>query len=164
KKEHPLLDNASLHVPLIRGGQSLFIYSEKCTVNVERRTLPGEKEADVLNELEDIIKIISSRDKNFKATINPIIWRDPYEISDRAPIVTTLRQCATEVLGYRPSFIGHSWWEDSGLIGKTGTETVIVGPKGGGIHEKTEWVDLQSLTDLSNILLQTAVDYCSDNR
>ncbi|MGK7370744.1 MAG: M20/M25/M40 family metallo-hydrolase, partial [Candidatus Halalkalibacterium sp. M3_1C_030] len=47
KKEHPLLDNASLHVPLIRGGQSLFIYSEKCTVNVERRTLPGEKEADV---------------------------------------------------------------------------------------------------------------------
>jgi len=161
--EHPLLDRASLHVPLIRGGQSLFIYSEECTINVERRTLPAETEAEVLNELEDIIKTISNRDKHFKATVKPIIWRDPYEISDRAPIVNILRQCATEVLGYRPSDIGHSWWEDSGLIAKAGTETVIMGPKGGGIHEKTEWVDLQSLTDLSNILLQTAVVYCSDH-
>lgn len=161
--EHPLLDSASLHVPLIRGGHSLFIYSEECTINVERRTLPGEKETDVLNELEDIIKMISGRDKHFKATIKPIIWRDPYEITERAPIVTTLGQCAAKVLGNRPSYIGHSWWEDSGLIGKTGTETVIIGPKGGGIHEKTEWVDLQSLTDLSNILLKTTVAYCSEN-
>ena len=164
KTDHPLLDSASLHVPLIRGGQSLFIYSDECTINVERRTLPGEEEAGVLKELEEIIKVISSRDKHFKATIKPIIWRDPYEISDRASIVTTLRGCATEVLGYRPAHIGHSWWEDSGLIGKAGAETVIMGPKGGGIHEKTEWVDLQSLTDLSNILLQTTVAYCSDNK
>lgn len=163
EKKHPLLDSASLHVPLIRGGQSLFIYSEECTINVERRTLPGEKESDVLKELEDIMKMISSRNKHFKATIKPIIWRDPYEISDQAPIVTTLQGCATEVLGFRPSYIGHAWWEDSGLIGKTGTETVIMGPKGGGIHEKTEWVDLKSLTYLSNILLQTAVAYCSEN-
>lgn len=161
--EHPLLDSASLHVPLIRGGQSLFIYSDECSINVERRTLPGEKETNVLNELENIIKMISGRDKHFKATIKPIIWRDPYEISDRAPIVTTLQECAAEVLGYSPSYIGHAWWEDSGLIGKAVTETVIMGPKGGGIHEKTEWVDLKSLTDLSNILLQTTVTYCSDS-
>ena len=161
---HPLLDSASLHVPLIRGGQSLFIYSEECTINVERRTLPGEKESDVLSELKDIIDMITNRNEHFKATIKPIIWRDPYEISARAPITTTLLKSATEVLGYRPSYIGHPWWEDSGLIGEHGTETVIMGPKGGGIHEKTEWVDLQSLTDLSNILLQTAITYCSDTK
>ena len=142
----------------------MFIYSDECTINVERRTLPGESGKDILSELESIIEKISRRDDNFKATIKPLIWREPYEISENKPVVDSLRQSAVSVLGRQPSYIGHSWWEDSALIGKNGTETVIMGPKGGGIHEAVEWVDIQSVVDLSEIFLKTAIIYCSENQ
>jgi len=48
---HPLCGEASMHVPLIEGGNSLFIYSNRCTAHLERRTLPGETEQSVMNEL-----------------------------------------------------------------------------------------------------------------
>lgn len=163
KKGHPLLGQASLHVPVMKGGQSLFIYAEECTIKVERRTLPGETKEDVIKELENIVEKLVKKDKNFKATIKPVIWREPYEISRQSKVVKTLQECATNILNCQPAYIGHSWWEDSGLIGKSGTETVIIGPSGGGIHEHIEWVDLQSVIDLSQILLQTTVNYCSNN-
>jgi len=36
----------------------------------------------------------------------------------------------------------------------------LIGPKGGGLHSKEEWVDIQSVMELSQILAQTAIDYC----
>ena len=39
---HPLLGHASVHASLIQGGQELSSYPERCTLQVERRTLPGE--------------------------------------------------------------------------------------------------------------------------
>lgn len=59
------------------------------------------------------------------------------------------------------NFIGHTWWEDAALFGEAGIKTVIIGPKGGGIHQQEEWVDLSSVHDLSAILLQTTLDFCN---
>lgn len=160
EKTHPLCGQASLHIPIIHGGQSLFIYSGECSIKVERRTLPGETEHGVLDELRKLIDNISKQDKDFRARIQPFIWRDPYEISKDAPIVRSLTNAAADVLGSKPSYIGHSWWEDSAILGKAGINTVIIGPKGGGIHQEVEWVEIQSVVELSKILLDTVRDYC----
>ena len=158
RKKHPLCGEASLHVPLIKGGQSLFIYSGKCTVQVERRTIPGEEEKEVYHEIDKILNRLSSSDPNFKASMKQLIWRNPYEISNDADIVKSLRQ---QMKGSNPTdFIGHTWWEDSALFAKAGVETVIIGPKGGGIHEPIEWVDLESVCALASILYDTTLDFC----
>lgn len=102
KKAHPLLDQASLHVPVVKGGRSLFIYADRCKIKVERRTLPGETEEDIIKELEDIINDLAKKDENFKASIEPIMWREPYEISRQSAVVQTLRECATNVLNRPP--------------------------------------------------------------
>jgi len=161
KKGHPLLGNGSLHIPLIKGGESLFIYSGLCTIKLERRTLPGERESDVLTEIENIIKNLAKKDRSLKAKVRQTLWRNAYEVSQSADIVSMLKNSVTNVLGKKTQYIGHPWWEDSGLIGNCGIETVIIGPKGGGIHQETEWVDIKSVVDLSNILLQTAINYCN---
>jgi len=160
EKKHPLCGQASMHVPLIKGGQSLFIYSGECTINVERRTLPGEREVDVIQDLQNIIDALYEKDKDFSAEIKPLIWRAPYEVSNDAVIVKTVKKSAESVLGYQPSFIGHTWWEDSAILGKAGIDTVIIGPKGGGIHQEVEWVEIKSVVDLSAILLETAHSFC----
>ncbi len=158
KKKHPLCGEASLHVPLIHGGQSLFIYSGECTIQVERRTLPGESETQVMEELDQLLNSIKGLDSDFRSNIEQLIWRNPHEISQEAPIVKTLKDSVAQL--HPAEFIGHTWWEDSGLFGEAGIDTVIIGPKGGGIHQPDEWVELASVVDLSKILLNTAMTFC----
>ena len=161
EKIHPLCGEASLHLPTIHGGQSLFVYAGKCTIQVERRTIPGEKETVVFNEFSNILNELSDQDKDFKASIKQLIWRKPYEIQKDATIVKSLKKSVNQ---FHPSeFIGHTWWEDSALFGEVGIETVIIGPTGGGIHQQVEWVELESVKTLSAILFQTVKDFCSNN-
>jgi len=157
---HPLCGQASLHVPLISGGRSLFVYSNSCTIHAERRTIPGETQDKVTEEFHDIIDQISKHNPKFRATLEPEIWRSPYEIDASSAIVSATEQAATKSLGNAPGTIGHTWWEDSAIFGDAGIETVILGPAGGGIHEDVEWVELDSLEKLADILYRTAIDYC----
>ena len=43
-RRHPRLGTASLHASTITGGRELSSYPDRCTLQVERRTLPGEPE------------------------------------------------------------------------------------------------------------------------
>lgn len=158
--KHPLCGEASMHIPLIEGGNSLFIYSNRCTAHLERRTLPGETEQSVMDELKRIIKNLEKTEPDFKASIEPLIWRDPYEIDPDRLIVKHVESASDTVLKKPSNFIGHTWWEDSAIFGKAGIDTVILGPAGGGIHEAEEWVELESVDNLSEILYRTAVDFC----
>lgn len=160
ENKHPLCGEASIHVPLIHGGKSLFIYSNQCTIHAERRTLPGETALKVENELQKIILKLENDDPHFRAEIERVIWRSPYEIDKDAPIVKEVVRAGSEVAGTIPGFIGHTWWEDSAVFGEAGIPSVIIGPKGAGIHEEVEWVDIGSVINLADILTISAMGYC----
>jgi len=160
RKKHALCGEASLHVPLIEGGKSLFIYSDECTAHVERRTLPGESESEVLGEFEQILQKCKANDEPLRTTVESVIWRNPYEIERDRPIVQSLMKSAQNQTGRNPKFIGHTWWEDSAIFGQADIETVIFGPKGGGIHEETEWVEIDSVVQLSDVLWDVVFGYC----
>jgi len=160
-EKHPLLGPPSLHVPLIKGGSELFVYSDRCTISVERRTLPGEDPHVLLGEMEDIVSRLSKEDDAFYGRVTLVMHRHAYEISQDADFVKLVAEITSQVLGKPPTFIGHDWWEDSALIAEGGTETVIIGPRGAGLHTHDEWVDIQSVVDLATILLQTAIRFCS---
>jgi acetylornithine deacetylase len=160
REKHPLLGPPSLHVPLIKGGTELFIYSDECKISVERRTLPGETLERLLHEMETIIARLTDEDKRFNAHLKTVIHRNAYEISPDAEIVKTVTEVVSRVLGRTPDYIGHHWWEDSALIAEAGTETVIIGPRGEGLHSHEEWVDIQSVVDLATILAETAIRFC----
>ena len=48
---------------------------------------------------------------------------------------------------------------DTALLSDAGIETVTMGPIGAGAHTSSEWVDIQSLLDLAQILAHTTVNY-----
>ena len=151
KKKHPLCGEASLHVPMIRGGRSLFIYADECTIRLERRTLPGEKKKQIETELLEIIEKLHKQHSGFEAELESVIWRSPYEINQSASIVKEVVKAVAGITGKQPGIIGHTWWEDSAIFGDAGIETVILGPKGGGIHEDVEWVEIDSVIKLAEI-------------
>jgi acetylornithine deacetylase len=161
QKRHPLCGEGSMHVPLIEGGRSLFIYSHQCSIHTERRTLPGETADSVNADLNKLISRVKAKDPEFSADLEEVLWRSPYEISADREIVKTVSAAAESVLGKLPETIGHTWWEDSAIFGEAGMETMVLGARGGGIHEDVEWVETESVIDLAEILLRTSLSFCS---
>ncbi len=160
-RSHRLCGSASMHVPLISGGRSLFVYSDSCRFNIERRTIPGDTQASVLDEFQSLLNRVKQEYPETEAEITEKLWRSPYEIPADAQICRTLSDASEAVTGTAPRRIGHTWWEDSAIFGEAGIPSVVFGPRGGGIHEDVEWVELDSVTLLAEILAQTAVQFCS---
>jgi acetylornithine deacetylase len=55
-RTHPLVGPASQHCSMIRGGSGLSAYAEECSLQVERRTLPGGTPERVMQELREVVR------------------------------------------------------------------------------------------------------------
>lgn len=157
---HPLCGEASAHVPLVEGGRSLFIYSHACRIHIERRTIPGETEVSVRAELQAILDDVATAEPDFRADLELELWRSPWEIDAESDLVRTLRRASAAVGGTPDSLIGHGWWEDSAIFGEAGIPSVVMGARGGGIHQDVEWVEVDSVVHLSRVLHRAVLDYC----
>ena len=157
---HPLTGPPSLHAAIISGGTALTAYADRCRLQIERRTITGESEAQVVSEIQDILNRLAADDATFQGTVKAFLAREPSEIAPETAIVRTLSQVSMKVLGLRPAHVGMPYWMDTALLSAAGIETVTIGPIGAGAHARVEWVDIQSLIDLAEILVNTAVNYC----
>ena len=158
--DHPMLGPATLHVPLLSGGRQLFIYADECTARLECRTVPGQSETEVTRELEAVLDALRRQVTDFQGSVECVLWRSPYEIDPDRPIVRTVLEAAEEVRREPARTIAHGWWEDSALLGDAGIDTVVLGPRGDGLHEEVEWVDADSVVALAEVLYATALSYC----
>jgi acetylornithine deacetylase len=157
---HPLVGPPSLHAAMMQGGDGLSTYAASSKLQIERRTVPGETEAQAVSELQQIVDRLAARDSSFKATVRPFFVRDPFEVSREAPVVRALARAAAKVLGRTPNYIGDTPWMDAALLKAAGVETVVMGPGGGGAHAAVEWVELESVAQMAAILMEAATDYC----
>lgn len=157
---HPLVGPPSLHAALIQGGSELSAYAARCRLQIERRTIPGETEAQALAELQALIDKLAAADPTFKATLKSFFVREPFEVSAEAALVQAVEWAARQILGRPPARTGVTFWTDAALLAAAGVETVMIGPSGAGAHADEEWVDLRSLGELAHILAYTALDYC----
>jgi acetylornithine deacetylase len=145
---------------MIQGGSELSAYAASCRLQIERRTIPGETEAQVMGEIQAIIERFTAADPEFQARAKAFFVRDPFEVSPRASIVQVLNEAASRVLKRQPAMVGQMPWMDSALLASAGIETVVFGPAGDGAHAHEEWVELESAVQLAEILAETAVAYC----
>jgi acetylornithine deacetylase len=74
--------------------------------------------------------------------------------------VQIVQATATSVLGAPPGIIGEPYWMDAALLADAGIETVVIGPSGVGAHAAREWVDLDSVQSVADILARSALAFC----
>jgi acetylornithine deacetylase len=160
KPGHSLVGPPSLHAATIQGGSELSAYAASCRLQIERRTIPGETEAQVMDEIQAIIDRLSAADPEFQARAKSFFVRDPFEVSPRASIVQVLNEAASRVLERQPAMVGQMPWMDSALLASAGIETVVLGPAGDGAHAHEEWVELESVVQLAEILAEVTMAYC----
>jgi acetylornithine deacetylase len=157
---HPLVGPPSLHAGVLAGGSGPSIYAAKCRLEIERRMLPHETEELVVSQLQRIADELAAEDDTFRANVRATLTRPAFEVDPGAPIVSAVRDAATALLGREPPSFGAPYWMDASLIAQQGTETVVFGPIGTGAHADVEWVDLDSVDVVANVLARAAVTYC----
>ena len=158
---HPLVGPPSLHAALLQGGAGLSTYAPSCTLQIERRTVPGETGHQAVAEIQAIVDRLADEDRDFHAVVRPFFVRDPFEVAPSAAIVQAVDRAACRVRGNSPAHIGDTPWMDAALLQAAGVETVVFGAAGAGAHADVEWVDVESVVQLAGILAETALDYCA---
>jgi acetylornithine deacetylase/succinyl-diaminopimelate desuccinylase-like protein len=143
---HVLAGTGSIHASVIEGGQEMSSFPARCVLLGERRTIPGEAVVDVENELRGLAG---------DAELRIVAARDPYEADTQDEFVDLVRRAAGA-----EGFIGAPFWTDAALVAAAGIPTVLFGPVGEGAHAEVEWVDLASLDDLHDVVVQVAREWC----
>ena len=141
---HALLGAPSMHTGTIRGGSSLSTYPAECVLQVERRTIAGERTSVCVEELEQMAAALRAEDPEFECEVRLLLARPPYLVSPDANVLHSLGAAVTQRFGTRP-VTGLSYWTDAAILGEAGTPTVIFGPRGAGLHGVEEYVELDDV-------------------
>jgi acetylornithine deacetylase/succinyl-diaminopimelate desuccinylase-like protein len=146
KRKHPLLGTATVNVGTICGGTQPNIVPDRCVITIDRRTLPGETEAEVKREIAALARAESLHAKI--SSTKPAPAR-PLETNPRLPLV---RQFLQEIGQTRP--VGVDFFCDAAVLSAGGIPSVVFGP--GDIaqaHTADEWISVRSLECGKNLLL-----------
>ncbi|HET7265375.1 MAG TPA: ArgE/DapE family deacylase [bacterium] len=157
---HPLVGRPSVHASLIQGGEGLSTYPPACTLDVERRTLPGETAAGAQRELTAILEGLRAVDPAFRATLEITGSRPGLQVEPQAPIVRALEDACRRVTGQSPPHIGVAYWCDAALLAQHGVPAVVFGPSGEGAHAAVEYVDLPSVVTCAQVYAETIAAFC----
>jgi acetylornithine deacetylase len=158
-RRHDLVGPASLHASLIEGGRELSSYPDRCVLQLERRTIPGEPHGVAAREVADLLDRLRGRDPEFRATSRPMFARAPYELAPAHPLAALLQTRARE-RGAACDIIGMSFWTDAAVLGAAGIPSVLFGPTGAGLHGIEEWVDVPSVLTCRDALVGLAREWC----
>jgi acetylornithine deacetylase len=163
-RQHPRLGRGFVHGGLIAGGREESTIPDSCVLTVERRTLPGETQADVEADIECLLARCRTADPDLDAAATTTLTRPPFEIADHHNFVQTVVDAATQALNRPAELAGVSYWADASLIANAGVPTVLHGPSGDGAHAISEWASASSTIDCTHTLIQVASNFCGPSR
>lgn len=169
---HPLLGTASLHASVIAGGHELSSYPDRCHLQMERRTVPGEPPGVAGVEVEAILDRLRADDPDFRGAAKVTFGRPPHEISPDHALARAMQEAHRTSAPERPStsarehpstrapVIGMSFWTDAAVLSGAGIPAILYGPTGAGLHSIEEWVDVQSVLTCRDGLAALALGWC----
>jgi len=149
----PYLGYATLHPGMISGGTAQSVIAAKSTLNWERRTLPGESQKKLDNELERVINAVLKAPGKHKVTGKELYSRPPNEAKNNLIIEEFQKAAGTK------EYNGMSYWADSALASKAGIPSILFGPAGHGAHAIDEWVSKQSLVNCYETLKKFILEF-----
>jgi len=146
RHRHPLLGHATVNVGTISGGLQANIVPARCSITIDRRTLPGETDAGVWRELKSLL-----RERRLRATLanTKAAACLPLETDPRLPLVRQFMRIAGQ-----PKPAGAVYFCDASVLANGGIPSVVFGP--GDIaqaHTADEWISLNSLERGKDLLV-----------
>ena len=147
RRRHPLLGCGTISVGAIQGGTQANIVPDRCTILLDRRTLPGETETGVRREINNLL-----RPKHLSVTYvhDELPSCRALETNPKQPLVARFLRSVGQ---RKPA--GVRYFCDASVLGHGGIPSVVFGP--GDIaqaHTVDEWISLDDLERGKAMLLR----------
>lgn len=160
KKQHTLLGRPSLHAGSVDGGSGLSTYPDRCTVRIERRTIPGETPDDARRELEAACVAVRAHHPDFRADVELLFSQPPSDVAVDAPVVRALAAVLrSRNLPGEPA--GMSAWTDAALLNTAGIPAICFGPGDMRLaHAAAEYIEIREIEQATHLLEAFARSWC----
>jgi acetylornithine deacetylase/succinyl-diaminopimelate desuccinylase-like protein len=145
KRKHPLLGSPTINVGSVRGGTQPNIVPDRCEIEIDRRTIPGETERTVQKEIAEYVRQAGLKAQLINSKTDVCL---PMETDVRQPLVRSFLAAAGQTAP-----LGVDFFCDAAILSAGGIPSVVFGP--GNIaqaHTADEWISLRSLRDATALL------------
>jgi len=156
---HSLMGTGSLHASIIEGGRELSSYPDRASLQMERRTLPGEPESLALTEVQEILDTLTREDPSFRGRAVAMFSRPAYEIPVDHDLPQQLASSLTHV-GRTAALVGASFWTDAAVLAHAGIPAILFGPGGAGLHSTEEYVNAGDVLVCRDVLVEIVSRFC----
>ncbi|MFO7270879.1 MAG: M20 family metallopeptidase [Sphaerobacter thermophilus] len=149
KRTHPYFHPSSACVSLIEGGVKSNVVPDRCTIHIDRRIVPGEKPAEVVEEIRRVAEQAVTRIPGLRVEVEPAGWggREATVVAEDSPIVKAML-AANQYLGFDTTLTGFSMATDGRHFAARGYPTIIYGPGDPSLaHKPDEWVGIDEVLD-----------------
>lgn len=150
---HPLLGRPTISVGVIRGGVKSNVVPDDCTIDVDVRTLPGQRHERVVADLEDLLADVRRRRPGLEARVTVSLGREAIETGPDQPIVADVVAAVADIVGRRPIPAGVTYATDASLlVPALGIPMAICGPGPREMaHQTDEYVPIDALVQAAQI-------------
>jgi succinyl-diaminopimelate desuccinylase len=159
---HEVLGGPSLNVGTITGGEKVNIIPASCSVEIDRRSIPGETPEDLIAQLESAVELAKTRYPELTATVELMFAGMPFEVDPTSELVTTVSDAITGVLDKPAELVGFRGASDARFLAEMGAQTIVLGP--GDIataHTAREFINLDELESCALIYAHAFADLLS---
>jgi acetylornithine deacetylase/succinyl-diaminopimelate desuccinylase-like protein len=156
----PLIGSASVFVGQIHGGEIFNQYPQECWLEGTRRWLPGTAPAEVERDFRALLAELA-RDTRTTIDLTWTFIRDAFRLEPNDPLVQAFQQAYTAISGEALA-LGPKPFVDDGnsFYGLKNIPAITHGPRAGGQHTVSEWVDIDDLVRVAHLYALTAILYC----
>lgn len=161
KKLHETLGAPTVNIGTIKGGAKVNSVADSCTIEIDRRTLPGETAEEVIAEIQAVLDETSLWVDGLKAKIESHLWATACQTPPDTRVVALLAEAAAS-FGHHPDEFGYGGATDARFLNEAGIPSVIFGP--GDLlkaHTTGEYVDIDQLVLGARIYAHTFTSFLS---
>jgi succinyl-diaminopimelate desuccinylase len=143
---HPVLGGPSIGVGTIQGGVKVNIVPASCTIEIDRRSVPGETKETVIESVEAAVDLAREVFPDIDAKVEIMFYADPFEVSESARVVQEVAAAVGDAMGGEAELIGFRGASDARFIADTGADVVLCGPGDIALaHTAQESVDVDEV-------------------
>ncbi len=145
---HPLCGRATVNAALIAGGSAPNMVPDRCVVDIDRRTIPGESDPEkVLAPFHALAEDLRAAHPAFDLRVEIREWIEAAESPPDALIAAAIRTATAAETGATPPDVGFTGITDARFyLNDAAIPTVIFGPGSLSVaHTADEWIGVDDL-------------------
>jgi acetylornithine deacetylase/succinyl-diaminopimelate desuccinylase-like protein len=157
---HPVCGSASVFIGQVHAGEIFNQYPREAWLEGTRRWLPGTDHQAVATDFSARIDRLAA-DTGTTVDLRWMVIRDAFALDPDDPLVRVFQGCYRAIAG-SPLPCGPKPFVDDGnsFSALGGIPAITHGPRAGGQHTVSEWVDIDDLARVALLYAAIATTYC----